>query len=195
MASAATDSLVDQRVSVSQEPIYLTPSMLPNNPNETFRESTFFKSNPNLPSPEEVRAQSRAHNVTFESMGPLVKWGPRFKIEEGQCLYAIRRDLRETVPVPEIYGWRTDGQDVFLYMELIDGQPLSKVWDSTDKEDLIRLCGELQVTLSNLRRLRQDPMDPFVGDIGRGGLYDRAIASHSLSDSGPFSSVKDFHDW
>ncbi|KAF7899003.1 uncharacterized protein EAF01_008216 [Botrytis porri] len=37
---------------------------------------------------------------------------------EAQCLWIIRKNLGDEVPVPEIYGWRVDGDYVFIYMEL-----------------------------------------------------------------------------
>lgn len=82
---------------------------------------------------------------------------------EGQCLYAVRHFLKGGVPVPEIYGWRTDGGEVFLYLQLLRGQTLEQAWEAMGMEDRVRVCQELRTCLSSLRRLEQDPVDPFVG--------------------------------
>ncbi|KLJ07850.1 hypothetical protein EMPG_16680 [Blastomyces silverae] len=192
--------------------------MLPNSPNEDFRQSSFFKTWPQLPSPEGVRAQARAQYLagsgldkrktfgargpqwnpppaTFASMGLFVKWGADVRITEGQNLHAVRYFLNESVLVPELYGWRTDGGEVFLYMELIHGQTMEKAWDSMSSKDRAQVCSELQTCISNLRWLRQDPQDPFIGNIMREHMYDRALHHQFMAEAGPFQSVKDFHDW
>ncbi|KAL2217267.1 kinase-like domain-containing protein [Thermoascus aurantiacus ATCC 26904] len=181
-------------------PVRLTPSMLPSNPNEDFRDSSFHQQS-QLPSPDEVRAQAQAQHraginpdrrkvlcsesphwspppVVFESLGLFVKWGGP-----------------GGVPVPEIYGWRTDGGEVFLYLQLLRGQTLEQAWEAMGMEDRVRVCQELRTCLSSLRRLEQDPVDPFVGNIGRSHLYDRTIPDHFTAEAGPFSSVTEFHDW
>ncbi|WEW61469.1 hypothetical protein PRK78_006959 [Emydomyces testavorans] len=193
--------------------------MLPNKPNEDFRSSVFFESWTQLPSPKDVRAQARAQYLagnsrdkrkylgsgqgphyhpppaTFESMGLFIKWGADVTIAEGQCLYAIHHCLKGNVPVPEIFGWRTDGREVFLYMELIHGQTLEEAWDFMDLKDHTRICMELCTSIANLRQLQQDPQDPFIGNIGQKHFYDRAIGIQYMPEAGPFCSVKEFHDW
>ncbi|OAX82368.1 hypothetical protein ACJ72_03285 [Emergomyces africanus] len=194
--------------------------MLPNSPNEEFRQSSFFKTWPQLPSPEDVRAQARAQYLAgsgldkrktfgkilegpqwnpppaaFPSMGLFVKWGSNITIAEGQSLYAVRHFLKGSVPVPELYGWRTNGGEVFLYMELVQGQTLEKAWDSMNPKDCAQVCLELHTCISNLRLLRQDPQDPFIGNIRREHMYDRALSDTFMSEAGPFQSVKEFHDW
>ncbi|KJF60383.1 phosphotransferase enzyme family protein [Coccidioides immitis RS] len=139
--------------------------MLRNCPNEDFQQSSFFKTRPQLPSPEDVRAQARAQYLagsgpdkrkvfgdagpqwnpppaSFASMGLFVKSGANIMIAEGQSLYAVCHFLKGSVPVPELYGWRTDG-----------------------------------------------------GNISREHMYDRAIADRFMAEAGPFQSVEEFHDW
>ncbi|EEH34456.2 phosphotransferase enzyme family protein [Paracoccidioides lutzii Pb01] len=80
--------------------------MLPNHSDEDFRQSSFFKTWPQLPSPEDIRAQARAQYLAgssldkrkvfedtdpqwnpspnaFASMGFFVKWGSNITIAEG----------------------------------------------------------------------------------------------------------------
>ncbi|PWY72145.1 hypothetical protein BO94DRAFT_539277 [Aspergillus sclerotioniger CBS 115572] len=111
----------------------IPPSKLPDptKPKADFLESSFFaKPNRRLPSPAEVKAlsrdftKSRQQPVVFEHLNLIVKLGRTVTVAEAQCLWMLRRVFGDTVPVPEIYGWRTDEDYVFIYMELIDGRTL-----------------------------------------------------------------------
>ncbi|KAJ8111283.1 hypothetical protein OPT61_g6090 [Boeremia exigua] len=191
---------------------------VPKDANFDVQSSTFFRSYDQLPSPDEVRLQARTQYLAgtnwgnkrrgvstgynarpspavFESMNLFVKWGSEMRIEEGQCLWAIRQHLGNTVPVPEIYGWRTDGDQVFLYMEAIRGRDLEQSWQEMEENDRLRICHDLRAILDTVRRLQQDPIDRFIGSIARGPLYERAIAPQYMAEAGPFASVKEFHDW
>jgi hypothetical protein len=33
-----------------------------------------------------------------------------------------------------VYGWRVDGMDVFIYMQLVQGQRLKEYWDDLGVE-------------------------------------------------------------
>ena len=96
-------------------------------------------------------------------MNLFVKWGSDAKIAEGQCLYAIHHYFDRTTAVPEIYGWRTDGDEVFLYMEAISGRTLEEVWEDMEDSDRLRICHELRVILDHIRQFKQDPADRFIG--------------------------------
>jgi hypothetical protein len=117
----------------NEGPIRLTPSIISNSPNLDVRESSFFREWDELPSPEDVQAQAEAQCLAgfnpnprrdyksavphfikpqaavFADMNLLVKWGRTEHISEAQTLFALRRLLNDLVPVPEVYGWRTDG--------------------------------------------------------------------------------------
>ena len=67
----------------------------------------------------------------------IVKFGFEVSIAEGQCLWALRRLLRDHVPVPEVYGWRQDGEQVFIYMELVAGVTLEERWESLSSEERV----------------------------------------------------------
>lgn len=152
------------------------------------RTSSFFQHQSQLPSPEEVRSRARAQYLAgtqwgskerrvttgynrhptpavfeFEEILLFVKWGSSVKITEAQTLYAIRNICGSSVPVPEVYGWRTDGDQMFLYMEAIRGKTLETVWDELKEDDRLRICGDLRTILRNLRQLSQDPSDRFIG--------------------------------
>jgi len=95
-----------------------------------------------------------------------VKFGkePTVTIAEGQCPWALRHIFPQ-LPVPEIYGWTTDGDTVFLYMELelVQGVTLEERWDSLPTTERVGICQELRAMLADLRRLRQYPSDYLRG--------------------------------
>jgi hypothetical protein len=212
---------------------------IPRAANYDVRTSSFFQHHNKLPSPEEVRSQARAQYLSgnhwgwkkrdvsevynsrpapavFEDMSLFVKWGSEIQVSEGQTLYTIRNSCGDFVPVPEIYGWRRDGDETFLYMEAISGKTLEDAWPEMEEDDRLRVCGEIRTILHNLRRLKQNPTDKFIGEsryseaiftthstltshclgnITRNNYYERALRLASQPETGPFNSLKDFHGW
>lgn len=114
--------------------VRLTPSMIPDASNFDAKDSSFFNKWSELPPPKHVREKAKAQWVSgtsldkrkalsygarhmrpppavFEDMGLVVKWGIEVGISEAQSVYAVHRFLKGRVPVPEVYGWRTDGDE------------------------------------------------------------------------------------
>lgn len=146
------------------EPMELPVSLLPSNPSEVFIDSSYFmQSNPSpLPSPANIRQLataageqnwSRPAPVKFQNLGLIVKFGSGISIAEGQCLWALQHLLRGKVPVPEVYAWRTDGDMVFLYMQLVGGTTLEKRWESLDSDERLGICEQLRSMVDVLRQL------------------------------------------
>jgi aminoglycoside phosphotransferase (APT) family kinase protein len=96
-------------------------------------------------------------------MGLFIKWGSSVEISEALTLFALRRLLNGRVPVPEVYGWRTDGDEKHIYMEYVRGQSLEKAWNTMEPDDRVSICRELRTIYDSLRQLEQDPSDTFVG--------------------------------
>ncbi|KAK7687307.1 hypothetical protein QCA50_009812 [Cerrena zonata] len=190
----------------------MTPRMLPTGDNIEFRESAFFSRHSALPSPAEVRAltaqaggpykrltYSRRRNILmFLDTGLLVKWGSGVAKAEGQCLWACRHSIPGVVPVPEIYGWRIDRdhelEDTFLYMELVKGDTLEARWPTLLSEDKFAISMQLRDILARMRRVRQDPDDPFLGHVGRQPLLDYIFTETALT-GGPFQSTHELNDF
>ncbi|KAL2209419.1 hypothetical protein CC79DRAFT_1367600 [Sarocladium strictum] len=188
----------------------LSTCNLPNGDSIILDTSTFFTRNKNarLPTPSEVLSRAAsgcvAHDTVhlsqqpalFEELGLIVKYGkgPKVTVAEGQCLWALRRYLPQ-VPVPEIYGWVTEGENVFLNMELIDGVGLDLKWDQLPTEEREGVCEHLRGMLVDLRQLRPDSNDVFLGQINRQPYNDVMFTNGVRPRAGPFTSVKDFHDW
>lgn len=169
-------------------PMRLTPSMVPSCSDYEVEDSSFFSRWDKLPTPEDVRSQAYIQYtsgmnldkrktfsvagshvapppVLFKDMGLFVKWGTSARISEAQTLYAIRHILNGAVPVPEVYGWKTQGDEKFIYMEYIPGQSLESAWSTLGHDDRLVICRELRTICDNLCRLEQDPSDNFVGKL------------------------------
>ncbi|RMD42157.1 hypothetical protein DV735_g2944, partial [Chaetothyriales sp. CBS 134920] len=188
---------------------------LPSGPTLTFHQSSFFTRNgPNvhLPSPRDVLAkhaadqdqrqasiQGRVHYrpAFFESLGLAVKFGkdPKVTLAEGHCLWALRHYAPD-IPVPEIYGWATEGDQIFLYMEMVKGVMLESCWESLSRPERTSVCEQLRSIIDRVRQLRQDPADdPFLGSVNRDPYADIVFTNGTLPRAGPFRSVTEFHDW
>lgn len=158
----------------------LSTASLPSSNDFIFQDSSFFVNygaHAKLPIPEIVRKEARkqknlpgqwAHKpwaVPFFSIKLLVKYGPSFSIAEGQCLRAIRTTLGEQVPVPEVYGWCQDSGEVFIYMQLVEGQALGNIWDTLIQTDRVQLTRQLRDIIKSLRLLRQASTTMFIGEF------------------------------
>lgn len=88
--------------------------------------------------------------MRFEEFGLIVKFGPHVTVEEALCLLAIRSMFHDDVPVPEVYGWRVDGLEVFIYIELIRGDTLMDRWDAFSNDDRTSICDQLRKSTTSL---------------------------------------------
>jgi hypothetical protein len=145
------------------------PEMLPSAERIVFPNSSFFAQNgasASLPSPSAVRAAGanvpggseyprvRPLAVPFDSMNVMVKYGREITISEGQCLWAIRNKLGHRLPVPEVYGWCRDGNEVFIYMELIRGDTLHSRWAGLSRQEKEDISTQLRQMVGALREFK-----------------------------------------
>jgi aminoglycoside phosphotransferase (APT) family kinase protein len=93
----------------------------------------------------------------------VVKYGPSLSIAEGQCLWAIQKSIGQEVPVPEVYDWCRHRNDVFIYMQLVEGQTLEDAWDTLAENDRTQIHQQLRHILTSLRSLRQASHESFLG--------------------------------
>ncbi|KMP08837.1 hypothetical protein CISG_01875 [Coccidioides immitis RMSCC 3703] len=169
-----------------------------------FLDSSFFATKAGqkrgLPTPIEVIALSKDFKtdpppapVKFDHLNLLVKFGSAVEIEEALCLRMIRKTFCDKIPVPEVYGWKVHNGCVFIYMELIRGDTLHDRWDSLSEAEKASICDQLQVIVSSLRQVEQDPKDPFIGSIARQHLHDYVF--ETMPWKGPFKNERKFNDW
>ncbi|KAK6335001.1 hypothetical protein TWF718_010442 [Orbilia javanica] len=185
------------------EQIILPISELPAEENVDFLETSFFRVDKSrkLPTPSEVRSKvvhnrsqtRRPDPVWFAEDKLVVKWGEYVTIAEGQVYWMIQNRLKE-IPAPEIYGWRTEGNQVFLYLECIIGLQLEEKYNELSHEDKLEICGQIKMAKVALGRLRQEPDGKFLGSIGRQPLLD-VICEDDNNLAGPFITIAAFHDW
>ncbi|CAE7094742.1 unnamed protein product [Rhizoctonia solani] len=182
------------------------PADLPFGRSAIFKDSSFFHLNgPDsvLPSPVEVVAEARRRGMETEfhprplhypSLGLTVKYGRNVSTAEGQCLWAVRQSLGDTVPVPEVYGWTVEADVSYIYMEYIPGDTLIYRWGSLSESEKQDICGQLRMMVDSLRSLKQPNGEKFIGTISREPLLDHAFTTSSAPPMGPFASVEEFHD-
>jgi hypothetical protein len=150
---------------------------LPYDDEVTFQDSSFFRKHEatSLPSPDAIRElasrsldpgatrRTRPPPVYFPNLGLCVKWGTDVTIAEGQCLMLVHRELSQDVPVPEVYGWCKDDEQVFIYMELIDGVTLETSWEGLNERDRLAICGQLRCMIDAWRNLACASDSAFIG--------------------------------
>ncbi|RAO72420.1 uncharacterized protein BHQ10_008432 [Talaromyces amestolkiae] len=170
-----------------------------------FTDASFFSSSPDrhLPTPAQVRALSKDVGtcgepapIRFEDPKLIVKFGPSRHVTttEAVNLWMIKKVFGDGIPVPELFGWRVDSEGyVFIYMELINGPTLQECWNQLKTNDKNAVIDQLSRITENLRKLKQDPSNQFIGSINNRPLLDYVFADQPTT--GPFSSVKEFNDW
>jgi aminoglycoside phosphotransferase (APT) family kinase protein len=82
-------------------------------------------------------------------------------LAEGQCLLFIRNT--QVVPVPEVYGCCKNHDQVFIYMELVDGIRLEKSWDTITEGEKASIFQQLHDMVDALHGIKQNSWPPFIG--------------------------------
>ncbi|XMA10605.1 hypothetical protein WAI453_003396 [Rhynchosporium graminicola] len=77
-------------------------------------------------------------------------------------------------------------------MQLIEGATLEHEWPAMIVEEKYEICTQLHGMLHELRQLRQDPSDRFIGTINRQCAQDVVFQEKKFE---VFSDVTSFHDW
>lgn len=167
---------------------------------------TFYSgNNTDLPTPAEIRLAAseqgiditgrwRPKPVRFPERRLLVKWGTYVTNAEAQCMWFINQHLGHEVPVPQVYGWTRDGEETFLYLELIDGDPLSERWEGLGDDEKSRICQQLRTMISQWRRIRQSGSGTMLGHLGGQGIHDIFFEDGDAYPAGPFPNAAAFHD-
>ena len=129
-----------------------------------------------LPSPAEVRQAANGPNhikgsvgrqqvICFPNLQLIVKYGDtkRTTVSEGQNLWLLSflPDMR----VPKVYGWCVDGDQMFLYMERIEGVTVEERWPSLSASEKLAVAKQLDSMISSMRRLKQAPGNRYIGQF------------------------------
>ena len=143
--------------------------------NYNVQDSSFFGQGKELPTPDEVRARAnracygrgklllRPPLVRYKNLGLAVKFGNHVSIAEAHCLMFLRKHA-PAVPVPELFGWRRDRRQTFIYMKYVDGFTASCF---AGRERLLKATHmQVQAVIKALRDIPQSLVTPvpFVGE-------------------------------
>lgn len=102
--------------------------------------------------------------VRISSLGLLVKYGVEVTVAEAETQRMLFEKLQGQVPVPEIFGWAEDGDEIFIYMALIHGDTLQDRWSSMNPDERTAICNELAFMVKAWRVLKQDRDAPYIGE-------------------------------
>jgi hypothetical protein len=167
---------------VSTVDMTMHPQMLPpelpdsSQPCMDFTDSIWFKTHGRtreFPTPEHVRSFSmpprRPHVVRFEDLGLIVKFGRDVSTLEAVNAWAIRRVFQDSVPIPEVYGWRVvehgEIREVFIYMQLVHGPTLEQQWPVLSFDDKHSICNDLRTIVSRFRNLHDSESEQVIGKL------------------------------
>lgn len=124
-----------------------------------------------LPTPMAVRKKGepgRLKVVKFEEINLVVKFGPPsvVRLEEAQVMIALRKAFSmEEIIIPEVFGWRVDQGENFIYMSLIRGMTLGEGWQSLTHADKESIRDQFSRIVMALRRLTPELSDLYVGRL------------------------------
>lgn len=148
---------------------------LPTGDNVVIETSSYFNGSTGkiiLPSPAEVRERAFEKGfvypgnpppIRFPELGLIVKSGTNLTIAEAQCLWVIGNHLKDELPVLELYGWVRDGEELFIYMKLIEGETLEARWDTLSVRERMDVSSQLKTMITALRGLGQGGNHAFIG--------------------------------
>ncbi|KAK6062476.1 phosphotransferase enzyme family protein [Seiridium cupressi] len=161
-----------------------------------------------LPTPAEVRALNlltgdiraddwnRPPPVVVESLGLIVKYGGDVTLIEVQTQMMAREQLKDKVPIPEVFGWTQEDDQTFIYMELIKGDPLCERWPDMIEDERLAVCDELRLMVKSWSTLKQDGHDQLIGSLGKKPLNEVLIRDRP-NLTGPYmgaNALQQFQD-
>jgi hypothetical protein len=71
--------------------------------------------------------------------------------------------MKERVPTPELFGWCRDGDETFIYMELLRADTLKDWWPSLAVAARREACEQLRGFIEAWRQLRQETNPYYIG--------------------------------
>jgi len=132
-----------------------------------------------------------------------VKCGVKIEFKEAQNMLFIEQHT--TIPVPKVYAAYSckvldssgnppppsskpedDPVCTYIFMELVVGTTLDKIWDRWDEVTRLNVQNELK---DYVRQMRDIPSEDYIGTLNRGPLRDKLLTYHT-SDSGTMISSK-----
>ncbi|KJR88591.1 uncharacterized protein SPSK_07709 [Sporothrix schenckii 1099-18] len=196
-----------------------------NVPGSAFEQTGFDK----LPKPDDVRLgllqyrERRADAwqlsngflrpsvMMYRELGLAVKFGHHVSVSEAHALLFVRKHCPE-VPMPEVYAWRRNRRQTFIYMQYIEGQKVQ--FEDLDDDQLRSFARALE-------RVPQSLVSPIpfigwylmftspimygdalslsitnkLGHVNGRPLRNWEFINSATPHAGPFPSLAAFHDW
>lgn len=138
-----------------------------------FRDTSFFTSaNSILPSAADVLQRhaedpESPHGIAiFEELALVVKFGQpsHVHLDNALTMRALWQAFpNREIPVPEVFGWRSEDNNNFIYMSLIPGKHLYEVWTTLSTSEKESICEDLGSIQGHLQRLRPESEESFIG--------------------------------
>lgn len=83
-------------------------------------------------------------------------------LEEAQTMRAIQQAFPNgEVPVPEVFGWRTHGTQIFIYMSIISGKTLREAWPLLTQDEKRLIQSDLSRIAGALRKISPYSSNPI----------------------------------
>lgn len=98
-----------------------------------------------------------------------------------------------SIPVPKVWCSFVHNGGVYIVMERIRGDCISKGWDDRSQESKDKLFAQLRLMMQELRSLQPRPGSGVGSCIG-GSLFDCRMPRPDCR-FGPFKTIQDFHLW
>jgi hypothetical protein len=140
-----------------------------------YRDTSFFQTPtigsqpPQLPDPSTVLEKLPGVTsgvVTFKDLSLVVKFGTpsELTVDEAQAIRAVGGTFSmDQVPVPELFGWRTQSGKSFIYRGLISGEQLRDSWKDLTRHEKRFISFQLGQIFAALRALSLSQSSIFIG--------------------------------
>lgn len=140
--------------------------------------------------PGQVSSVGRAYPL---SRHIIVKTGDDVRLTEAATMRFIAKHTN--IPVPKVLSAFSRKGAVYIVMERIQGQDLTKAWLHMSEQTRASVLDQLRLLLDQLRAL-QPPVEFAVGSCNGGSLQDfRQSRAPPPVRFGPFKTIQDFHIW
>lgn len=134
----------------------------------------------------------RSSRVTFFPGKFCVKSGHAVNLAEARTLEFIRKNTR--IPVPKVLCAFEYRGLVYIAMERLPGQPLSRGWLQRRDVSKAHILQQVRGYIDELRMVPRAQGQNLIAGVDGGPFFDQRLPGATMQ-IGPFASVKDFHTY
>lgn len=136
------------------------------------------------------RVCPRKGRILVMSPWLCIKYGDRVDLSEASAMHFIAQHT--SVPVPKVHCAFTHGDNTYIVMEYIKGEPIAQGWVYRSEESKAKIHSQLKEFIREMRRI--PPPGPGVSNRDGGSLFDPRIPVPTWR-FGPFTSITAFHEF